>query len=81
MNGRRAAAAVLGALQFAFGALVAPLVGVGGEGTALPMGVTLVVSAVLGIGAHLVAAKAASAAPSTSDAASAEAAPLEAGRC
>lgn len=69
------AAAVLGALQFAFGALVAPLVGMGGEGTALPMGVTLVVSAVLGIGAHLVAAKAAPAAPPAPDAASVAKAP------
>lgn len=31
------AAAVLGALQFAFGALTSPLVGLGGEGTATPM--------------------------------------------
>ncbi|MEU5868432.1 multidrug effflux MFS transporter [Nonomuraea sp. NPDC047529] len=47
------AAAVMGALQFALGALVSPLVGLGGEDTGLPMGVTLVVSALLGIGARL----------------------------
>jgi DHA1 family bicyclomycin/chloramphenicol resistance-like MFS transporter len=32
-----AASALLGLLQFGFGAAVAPLVGLGGSGTALPM--------------------------------------------
>jgi DHA1 family bicyclomycin/chloramphenicol resistance-like MFS transporter len=42
------AAGLLGISQFAFGAAVAPLVGVGGDGTALPMAL---VSAVCGIAA------------------------------
>jgi MFS transporter, DHA1 family, multidrug resistance protein len=39
--------AVLGAAQFALAALVAPVVGIGGEDTAVPMAVTMVVSAVV----------------------------------
>jgi DHA1 family bicyclomycin/chloramphenicol resistance-like MFS transporter len=35
------AAALLGVLQFAIGGLVAPLIGVGGTGTALPMAVVI----------------------------------------
>ena len=37
--------AVLGASQFALGAVVAPVVGLGGEGTAVPMAVTMLASA------------------------------------
>lgn len=48
-------AAMMGALQFACGALVSPLVGLGGEETGVPMGIALVTAAVLGIGAHLLA--------------------------
>jgi DHA1 family bicyclomycin/chloramphenicol resistance-like MFS transporter len=47
------ASALLGALQFVIGALVSPLVGLGGSGTGVPMGVTIVVSAVLGLSAWL----------------------------
>ncbi|MFE7836438.1 hypothetical protein ACFU53_10385 [Streptomyces sp. NPDC057474] len=36
------ASALLGALQFGLAALVAPLVGLGGEGTALPMAATMI---------------------------------------
>lgn len=43
----------MGALQFGLGALVSPLVGLGGEHTGLPMCVTLVTAALLGIGARL----------------------------
>ena len=35
------ASALLGLLQFISGALVAPLVGIGGSNTALPMGVVI----------------------------------------
>ncbi|GAA2209549.1 multidrug effflux MFS transporter [Nonomuraea monospora] len=45
------ASALMGSLQFTLGAVVSPLVGLGGEDTAIPMGGTLVVAAVLGIGA------------------------------
>ncbi|TQE32569.1 Bcr/CflA family efflux MFS transporter [Streptomyces ipomoeae] len=38
------ASALLGALQFGLAALVAPLVGLGGEGTALPMAATMTAS-------------------------------------
>jgi DHA1 family bicyclomycin/chloramphenicol resistance-like MFS transporter len=41
------ASALLGVLQFAFGAIVAPLVGVGGSHTALPMAIVM---AALGVG-------------------------------
>ncbi|MFC9555195.1 multidrug effflux MFS transporter [Rhodococcus sp. NPDC056960] len=37
--------AVLGALQYGFAALVSPIVGVGGEHTAAPMAVTMIISA------------------------------------
>ncbi|WP_233507656.1 multidrug effflux MFS transporter [Spongiactinospora gelatinilytica] len=47
------AAAGIGALQFASGAIVSPLVGIAGEDTGLPMGVTLVLTAVLGLAARL----------------------------
>ncbi|GIH78917.1 multidrug effflux MFS transporter [Planobispora longispora] len=47
------ASAVMGALQFALGALVSPLVGIAGEDTALPMGIALVVAAALGLAARL----------------------------
>ncbi|GAA3153047.1 multidrug effflux MFS transporter [Planomonospora alba] len=47
------AAAVMGALQFALGALVSPLVGIAGEDTGLPMGIALVTTAVLGLAARL----------------------------
>ncbi|MGW0708544.1 multidrug effflux MFS transporter [Streptomyces sp. NPDC002643] len=39
------ASALLGALQFGLAAVVAPLVGLGGEGTALPMAATMTASA------------------------------------
>ncbi len=50
-HGRRAgaAAALLGLLQFLFGGLAAPLVGLGGNGTALPMAVVIAVLSVAGV--------------------------------
>lgn len=43
------ASAVLGALQFALGAIASPLVGLGGDSTALPMALTMVAAAGLAI--------------------------------
>lgn len=43
------ASALMGALQFALGAVVSPLVGLGGPATGVPMGVAIVVCACLGI--------------------------------
>jgi DHA1 family bicyclomycin/chloramphenicol resistance-like MFS transporter len=43
--------AVLGALQFALAALVSPLVGLGGERTAVPLAVVMVVAAVVAVAA------------------------------
>ncbi|WP_144018675.1 multidrug effflux MFS transporter [Demequina sp. NBRC 110051] len=42
-----AASAVLGFLQFALAGLVAPLVGLGGEGTAVPLAITMLVASVV----------------------------------
>ena len=47
--------AVLGALQFALAALVSPLVGLGGERTAVPLAVVMVAAAVVALGAFLLA--------------------------
>ncbi|MBY6537120.1 multidrug effflux MFS transporter [Rhodococcus sp. BP-349] len=50
---RRAAgtgSAVMGAAQFGLAAVISPLVGLGGEGTAVPMAVTMLVSAIIGLG-------------------------------
>ncbi len=47
------ASALLGALQFVLGALVSPLVGLGGSGTGVPMGGVIVVAGVLGLSARL----------------------------
>ena len=38
------AAALIGVLSFVFGGLMAPLVGIGGSHTALPMGITIAVA-------------------------------------
>ncbi|MEW9551997.1 multidrug effflux MFS transporter [Nonomuraea sp. NPDC050783] len=58
------ASALMGALQFTLGAIVSPLVGLGGEDTALPMCLTLVVATLLGIAATRLAPRSApSAAP------------------
>ncbi|MEV3963974.1 multidrug effflux MFS transporter [Nocardia sp. NPDC050193] len=48
------ASALMGALQFALGAVVSPLVGLGGPVTGVPMGVAIVVCACLGIVARRV---------------------------
>lgn len=42
--------ALLGALQFLLAAAIAPLVGIGGENTAIPMAIAMVVSAVVALG-------------------------------
>lgn len=52
------ASALMGALQFTLGAVVSPLVGLGGSGTGVPMGVVIVVCACLGMIARRVAATA-----------------------
>ena len=51
-HGQRAgsALAIMGALQYVVGALVAPVVGIAGTGTALPMAIVI---AVLSLGALL----------------------------
>jgi DHA1 family bicyclomycin/chloramphenicol resistance-like MFS transporter len=46
------ASAVLGVIQFLVGALAAPLVGVAGPETAVPMGVVMVVLALGALAAH-----------------------------
>ncbi|MET0704197.1 MAG: multidrug effflux MFS transporter [Mycobacterium sp.] len=45
--------AVLGALQFGLGALVSPLVSLGGENTALPLAIVMIVVAAIASGAYL----------------------------
>ncbi|WJY00229.1 multidrug effflux MFS transporter [Curtobacterium sp. 458] len=49
------ASAVLGALQFGLAALVSPLVSIGGSATAAPLAVVMLASAVVALGALLVA--------------------------
>ena len=46
-SGVGTAAALLGAVQFTFGAIASPIVGVAGEGTAVPMVVVILVSTVV----------------------------------
>ena len=43
------ASALLGTSQFLVGGFAAPLVGIGGGGTAVPMGTTMVVAALAGL--------------------------------
>ncbi|MQY27615.1 multidrug effflux MFS transporter [Nocardia aurantia] len=52
------ASALMGALQFTLGALVSPLVGLGGSATGIPMAVTVVASAALGLTARLLTIRA-----------------------
>ncbi|GGL28714.1 multidrug effflux MFS transporter [Nocardia jinanensis] len=52
------ASALMGALQFTLGAVVSPLVGLGGPATGVPMGIVIVVCACLGMIARRVAATA-----------------------
>ncbi|MBY6090728.1 multidrug effflux MFS transporter [Maritimibacter alkaliphilus] len=47
------ASALLGALQFCLGAVASPLVGLAGEGTALPMACVMIAAAVLAVGSFL----------------------------
>ncbi|MEE2032004.1 hypothetical protein Q8814_07755 [Rhodococcus sp. CC-R104] len=47
--------AILGALQFLLAAIVAPLVGIAGEDTAVPMALAMFLSAVLGLASLAVA--------------------------
>ncbi|MGA1813975.1 multidrug effflux MFS transporter [Frondihabitans sp. 4ASC-45] len=49
--------AVLGALQFALAALVSPLVGLGGEHTALPLAIVMVAAAVIAVASFALAAR------------------------
>ncbi|GAA4195197.1 multidrug effflux MFS transporter [Microbacterium oryzae] len=53
------ASAVLGALQFGLAALVSPLVGLGGETTAVPCGLVMAVSAIVALAAFRVAGRSA----------------------
>ncbi|NUS91242.1 MAG: Bcr/CflA family drug resistance efflux transporter, partial [Nocardia sp.] len=52
------ASALMGALQFTLGAVVSPLVGLGGPATGVPMGIMIVVCACLGMVARRIAATA-----------------------
>jgi DHA1 family bicyclomycin/chloramphenicol resistance-like MFS transporter len=47
------ASALLGVLQFVFGGLASPLVGLGGPGTAVPMTVVMAGFGVLSLGTYL----------------------------
>jgi DHA1 family bicyclomycin/chloramphenicol resistance-like MFS transporter len=47
------AAAVLGTLQFALGAVTSPLVGIAGENSALPFGVTIFMTSILAVISYL----------------------------
>lgn len=47
------AASLLGLARFAFGGLTAPLVGLAGPGTAVPLGVVTVTAALLGVGGYV----------------------------
>ncbi|MEV7792115.1 hypothetical protein [Streptomyces sp. NPDC087512] len=49
------ASSLLGMARFAFGGLAAPLVGLGGAGTAVPLGLVTVSCAVLAVLVHVVA--------------------------
>ncbi|MEU4316213.1 multidrug effflux MFS transporter [Nocardia sp. NPDC024068] len=51
------ASALMGALQFTLGALVSPLVGMGGSDTGVPMAVVIVVCACLGMAARWIAGR------------------------
>jgi DHA1 family bicyclomycin/chloramphenicol resistance-like MFS transporter len=55
--------AVLGALQFGLGAVASPIVGLAGEADARPMGVTMLVVAVLALASLLVLARPAQGGP------------------
>lgn len=48
------AAAVLGSLQFALGAVTSPLVGLAGENSAIPFGITIFTTSVLAVIAYLI---------------------------
>lgn len=52
-NAAGSASAFLGILPFGGGALVSPLVGIGGEFTALPLGMTMISCSFLGFGLYL----------------------------
>ncbi|WP_040784588.1 multidrug effflux MFS transporter [Rhodococcus ruber] len=47
------AASLLGLARFAFGGVTAPLVGLAGPGTAVPLGVVTVIAALLGVGGYV----------------------------
>ncbi|TBL69938.1 multidrug effflux MFS transporter [Paenibacillus thalictri] len=51
------AAAILGTLQFALGAVTAPLVGIAGENSALPFGVTIFMTSILAVISYLILVK------------------------
>lgn len=53
-NSAGSASALLGVLTFLFGGLVAPLVGIGGEDTALPMGIVIAAADVLAVVIYIV---------------------------
>lgn len=51
------AAAVLGSLQFALGAVTSPLVGLAGENSAIPFGITIFMTSVLAVIAYVILVK------------------------
>jgi MFS transporter, DHA1 family, multidrug resistance protein len=48
------AAAVLGSLQFALGAITSPIVGIAGENSAIPFGVTIFITSILAIISYVI---------------------------
>lgn len=57
------AAAVLGSLQFALGAVTSPLVGIAGEESAVPFGVTIFMTSILAVIAYVTLVKRSSSSP------------------
>ena len=51
------AAAVLGSLQYALGAISSPLVGIAGEHSAVPFGVTIFMSSILAVICYVIFVK------------------------
>lgn len=51
------AAALLGLIPFVLGALVAPVVGIAGEDTAVPLGITLMATSVIALGTYFLLVK------------------------
>jgi MFS transporter, DHA1 family, multidrug resistance protein len=57
------AAAVLGTLQFALGAVTSPLVGIAGENSAVPFGITIFMTSILAVISYVILVRRSSTAP------------------